>query len=125
MLFALPRTVFDKESLVVFGVSDCRSNSLGVRNDLRWIPDAQMTAYKSNGNSFASSGRLSGGGWRGVDASSWLQVDLGRLSMQKRCIVTDNITRLYGIVIYGHTFVNMCNITHFYGKATKDQTCLL
>ena len=94
MLLTPPRTPVFLQSLVVFGVSDCRSNSLGVRNDLRWIPDAQMTAYKSNGNSFASSGRLSGGGWRGVDASSWLQVDLGRLSMHKRCIVTDNISRL-------------------------------
>ncbi|XP_078322500.1 uncharacterized protein LOC111105264 [Crassostrea virginica] len=66
---------------------DCRSNSLGVRIDRRWIPDAQMTAYKSNGNSFASAGRLSSSAWRGVDASSWLQVDLG------------NITRVYGTVM--------------------------
>lgn len=69
---------------------DCRSNSLGVRQSLRWIPDAQMTAHKSSGNSFASNGRQDGSVWRGVDRSSWLQVDLG------------NITRVYGTVMqYG------------------------
>lgn len=57
--------------------SDCRSNSLGVRQSLRWIPDAQMTAHKSNGNSFASNGRQDGSAWTGVARGSWLQVDLG------------------------------------------------
>ncbi|XP_048769036.1 uncharacterized protein LOC125675432 [Ostrea edulis] len=67
---------------------DCRSNSLGVIQSKRWIPDAQMTAHKSNGNSYAYNGRQNYGGyWTGVDKSSWLQVDLG------------NTTRVYGTVM--------------------------
>lgn len=37
-----------------------------------------MTAHKSNGNSYAYSGRRDGGSWHGVDRDSWLQVDLGK-----------------------------------------------
>lgn len=77
---------------------DCRSNSLGVRQSLRWIPDAQMTAHKSSGNSFASNGRQDGSVWRGVDRSSWLQVDLGEFKMPKHVLRT--IVYFMKIVLY-------------------------
>ncbi|XP_061177017.1 uncharacterized protein LOC133185733 [Saccostrea echinata] len=67
---------------------DCRSNSLGVRQSKRWIPDAQMTAYKTQSSEYAYHGRQDYGGyWRGKDGTSWLQVDLG------------NVTRIYATVM--------------------------
>ncbi|XP_062572712.1 uncharacterized protein LOC134234666 [Saccostrea cucullata] len=74
---------------------DCRSNSLGIRQSQRWIPDAQMTAHRSHSTELAYNGRLNGGStWLGKDRNSWLQVDLG------------NVTRVYGTIMqyYGSRY---------------------
>jgi len=60
-------------------IKDCASNSLGVKNSLKYVPDAAMTGYNLYTSTVAHDGRLDGSGmWRGVDSSSYLQVDLGR-----------------------------------------------
>ncbi|XP_064594456.1 lactadherin-like [Liolophura sinensis] len=57
---------------------DCVNHPLGVNAKDKLIPDAQMSAYLSEGTYAASNGRLNAsGGWVGTGKGSWLQVDLG------------------------------------------------
>ncbi|XP_052785149.1 EGF-like repeat and discoidin I-like domain-containing protein 3 [Mya arenaria] len=58
----------------------CASESVGVANNLKTIPDAQMAGHYSFGGSDhkAYEGRLnSPTGWIGENTNSWFQVDLG------------------------------------------------
>lgn len=53
----------------------CVNHPLGVNANDKLIPDAQMSAYMSEGTYAASNGRLNAsGGWVGTGKGSWLQV---------------------------------------------------
>ena len=58
--------------------TDCRSNPLGISQSLKYVKDAQMTAYKSYSTYYASNARLGGSSyWTGRNKDAYLQIDFG------------------------------------------------
>lgn len=65
---------------------DCRSNNLVGPTNAKAIPDASLTGYNMYSSYSAKNARWNGGGWYGMDSTSYLQVDLGLLNKSEEIV---------------------------------------
>lgn len=59
----------------------CASNPLGIQESLKYVKDAQLSAYKTYSTYFSENARLDGSGWIGIDSNSNLQIDFGKYKL--------------------------------------------